>query len=90
MDTKEMLEGFLRYLQSYYGGQRPYAGTKGSPNIVKIPLFQSGDAKVPEMPDMAMQMNQLFGQGQQPGMGMGMDAGMGMGMDMGMADRLMN
>lgn len=68
IDQKAFLEGFLQYLQSYYGAAgtpKPSTMYSNKPNI---PLFdKTGDNKFPEMPPQPQGMGQP-GMGQ-PGMG---------------------
>lgn len=76
VDQKLFSEGFIKYLQQYYGLSRLEAlrATKTG-NTVKLPLFQEREAVEDEL-DTMMQL----GMGDEMGMGMGMDAQMLNGM----------
>ena len=53
---KDFMEGFMAYLQEYYGGQKQMVSTD-TPNAVKVPLFQ--EASVPAPVDPAQMEQQM-------------------------------
>ena len=68
--SKQFMDGFLQYLQSYYGAAFKPTASSQQPHVPRMPIFQS-QPKVTEQP--------IFppgNMGMQPGMGMGMGSGM--------------
>lgn len=55
---KDFMEGFMAYLQDYYGGQKQTVSTN-TPNIVKVPLFQESSVPDPVDPAMMEQQNPM-------------------------------
>jgi hypothetical protein len=79
IDQKLMSEGFIKYLQQYYGLSRMEAlrATKTG-NTVKLPLFQEREKPEDELETMMQLSMDDPMMDAEMGMGMGMGGGMGM------------
>lgn len=70
MDPKAFMEGFLQYLQSYYGAAGTQKPSTTYPNKPRMPLFDGGTQKMPEIQfpelpqetggDLSAELNTMF------------------------------